>query len=224
LQRENPGDPEVLYRAVHFYSNLSVQASRELMVRAANSPHAHQLNAEALEGQGKWAEAAREYGDVLKRDPNFPGIHFRIGRLILSQPAGPTTEADARREFEAELKINPSNTEAEYVLGELDRQAEKWPAAVIHFAKAAKLDPSFVEAQFGLGRALIKLDRPTEAIAPLEVAVRLEWTNPANHFMLAAAYRKAGRKVDSEREMQAYALASKKLQQITGNVHQGIQQ
>jgi tetratricopeptide (TPR) repeat protein len=223
LLRENPGDAEVLYRAVHFYSNLSVHASRQLMVRTPGSAQAHQLNAEALEGQGKWEDAAREYRGILEREPGFPGIHFRLGRLILSQPPAPTTEAEARREFEAELKINPSNVEAEYVLGELDRQGELWPSAVDHFSKAAKLDPAFVEAQFGLGRALLSLNKPAEAIAPLEAAVRLQGTNPANHFLLGAAYRRSGRKADADREMQAYELASKKLHQVTDSVHQGLQ-
>jgi tetratricopeptide (TPR) repeat protein len=224
LMRENPGDAEVLYRAVHFYSNLSVQASRELMVRTPASAQAHQLNAEALEGQGKWEDAAREYRGILEREPSLPGIHFRLGRLILSQAPTPTTEAEARREFEAELKINPSNIEAEYVLGELDRQGEQWPSAVEHFAKAAKLDPAFVEAQFGLGRALLSLNKPADAIVPLEAAVRLQGTNPANHFLLGAAYRRSGRKADADREMQAYELASKKLHQVTDSVHQGLQQ
>jgi tetratricopeptide (TPR) repeat protein len=224
LVRENPGDPEILYRAVHFYSNLSVQASRELMVRAPASAQTHLLSAESLEAQGKWADAASEYRGILEREPQLEGIHFRLGRLILSRPPTPTTEAEARVELEAELKINPSHTEAEYVLGELDRQAEQWPSAVEHFAKAAKLDPAFAEAQLGLGRALLGAGKPTEAIAPLEAAVRLQGSNPATHFQLAAAYRKSGRKADADRAMQAYEQWTQKMHQLSDSVHQGLRQ
>ena len=224
LVRENPGDPEVLYRAVHFYSNLSIQASRELMVRAPASAQTHLLSAESLEAQGKWADAASEYRGILEREPNLEGIHFRLGRLILSQAPTPTTEAEARVELEAELKINPANTEAEYVLGELDRQAEQWPSAAEHFRRAAKLDAAFAEAQLGLGRALLGAGKPVEAIAPLEAAVRLQGSNPATHFQLAAAYRKAGRKADADRAMQAYERSTQKMHQLSDSVHQGLRQ
>src|SRR4051812_22394189 len=61
LRRDFPGDPEVLYVAVHAYSDLSVRSSQELMQRAPTSYQVHELNAESLEVQGKWEEAAAEY-------------------------------------------------------------------------------------------------------------------------------------------------------------------
>ncbi len=50
------------------------------------SYQAHELNAEALEMRGKWDEAAKEYRAVLQQNPRLPGIHFRLGRLLLSKP------------------------------------------------------------------------------------------------------------------------------------------
>jgi tetratricopeptide (TPR) repeat protein len=201
LQREFPNDAEVLYAAVHAYSDLATRASQELAVRAPNSAQAHELNAESLEMQGKWKEAAKEYQTVLQQNPQQPGIHFRVGRLLLSEPNPPADAAEqAKKEFEQELQIDPSNAGAEYVLGELARESQQWDAAIRHFTRAAKLDSTFGDAYLGWGVALVSTKKFSEAVAPLEVAVKLEPENPAAHYNLAIAYTRTGRKQEGDRE------------------------
>ena len=51
-------DPEVLYTATHAFSDLSLTTSQTLAREAPFSYQVHLLNAEALEIQGKWDEAA----------------------------------------------------------------------------------------------------------------------------------------------------------------------
>ncbi len=222
LTRDFPGDPEVLFLAVHIYSDLSIHASQELLHRAPESAQVHELAAEALEAQGKWDEAAAQYRVILEKYPNQPGIHFKVGRLILSRPKTPTTMDDARREFEQELKINPRNAGAEFVLGEIARQAEQWPDAIAHFRNAARFDPRFVDAQLGLGRALLASERPSDAVPPLEAAVKLQPDNPETHFQLAIAYRRAGRKADSDREALAQKAADERAHQIRDNLNRAL--
>ncbi len=222
LTRDFPDDPDVLYLAVHVYSDLSIRASNQLLRKAPGSYQVHQLNAEALEAQGKWDEAAEEYRAALKRDPSAPGIHYLLGRLILSKSATPTTPEDARREFEAELRINPDNAGAEYVLGELARQGEQLPQAIEHFGRATKLDAGFPDAFLGLGRCLLDADRTAEAIAPLERAVKLQPENPAAHFVLATAYQRAGRTEEATREFAAHKKATDEIKQANQDVRHGV--
>jgi tetratricopeptide (TPR) repeat protein len=201
LTREFPQDPEVLYVAVHAYSDLSTLASQQLALNAPSSPEAHELLAESFEAQGKWDEAEKEYRAILKQNPKLRGIHFRLGRLLLSKPnPSPTAAEEAKREFEQELEIDPYNAGAEYVLGELARQNQQWDQAIKHFSQAAKLDPQFGEAFLGLGVSLISEKRYPDAISPLETAVKLEPKNPDAHYNLATAYTRAGRKPDAEKE------------------------
>ena len=54
--------------------------------------------------------------------------------------------------MDQEIEIDPSNAGAEYVLGELARQAAQWPEAVGHFSRASKLDAGFGDAFLGLGQ------------------------------------------------------------------------
>jgi tetratricopeptide (TPR) repeat protein len=222
LVRTYPDDADVLYLAVHVYSDLSMRASRDLLLKAPSSYQVHQLNAEALEVQGKWDEAAEEYRAVLSKNPRAPGVHYLLGRLILSKPKTPTTMDDARREFEEELKVNPQNAGAEFVLGEIARQAERMPEAIEHFSRATKLDARFSDAYLGLGQSLLETERPAEAVAPLETAARLQPENPTTHFALATAYRRSGRKQDAEREVVAYQKAAENARNTTQAVKRGV--
>ncbi len=222
LRRDFPKDPEVLYLTVHAYSDLSTRASQRLLVDAPSSYQVHLLSAEALEMQEKWDEAEAEYRRVLAIDPNVVGIHFRIGRLLLTRPKSATTTADAKREFENELKTNPNNAGAEYVLGELARQARQFPEAIEHFSRAGKLDPTFADAFIGLGKSLVAAGRAPDAVAPLEAATKLQPENPVAHYQLAFAYRRAGRPQDADKELVAYKQtqeqARKNLQDIRAAV------
>ena len=214
LNREFPTDPDVLYLAVHTYSDLSTRASADLATKAGSSYQAHELNAEALEVQGKWQDAEKEYRSVLEKNPKLAGIHFRLGRLLLSVPNPSADVADkAKKEFEEELAIDPTNAGAEYVLGELARQANAFDDAAEHFTKATKLDSSFAAAYLGLGMCYLSMKDYSDAIAPLETAVKLQPANPAGHYSLATAYSRAGRKPDADRE---FAIHSQMMQRSGG--------
>jgi tetratricopeptide (TPR) repeat protein len=201
LIREFPKDPEVLYLSVHTYSDLSSRAAAELATTAPKSAQGRELNAEALEAQGKWDEAAKEYRLILLQDPRMAGIHFRIGRLLLSKPnPSPAVAEEAKKEMQQELELDPSNAGAEYVLGALAQQNQQWDEAIPHFSRAAKLDPSFGDAFLGLGACLGSAKRYSEAIPPLETAVKLQPENPAPHYLLAIAYSRTGRKEDGDKQ------------------------
>ena len=219
LNREFPGDPEVLFLSVHTYSDLSTKAAQQLAMTAPNSLEGHKLNAEALEAQGKWDAAEKEYRAILAQNPQAVGIHFLLGRLLLSKPEpGPADAENAKHEFEQELKIDPSNAGAEYVLGEMARQAGQWPEAIQHFSKATELDAGFGDAFLGLGNALLSAKRFADAIPPLQTAVKLESRNPGAHYSLATALTRAGRKEEAEREFAIHRQMTQK-----GEAEQGDQ-
>jgi Tfp pilus assembly protein PilF len=151
--------------------------------------------------QGKWDQAEKDYRKILELNPRYPGIHFRLARLLLSKPnPAPDFAEQAKKELQAELEIDPSNAGAEYVLGELARQAQDLPAAVQHFSKAIQLETSFADAYLGLGMSLLAGKQYADAVAPLEKAVKLQPGNPAAHYSLATAYARTGRKEDADRE------------------------
>jgi predicted Zn-dependent protease len=201
LSRDFPRDPEVLYAATHAYSDLSLRASQDLAHEAPFSFQVHLLNAEALELQGKWDDAAVEYRKILEISPMQQGIHARLGRALLSkqQPA-PADVEHAKKNFQEELEIDPRNAVAEYVLGQLAADANDSATAIKHFTRATKLDTGFSEAYLGMGTALNSAKQFTEAIPPLETYEKMAPDSPTGHYQLAVAYAGAGRREDSNRE------------------------
>jgi tetratricopeptide (TPR) repeat protein len=201
LSRDFPHDPEVLYAATHAYSDLSMRSSQDLARDAPFSYEVHELNAEALEMQGKWYEAGVEYRKILEINPTLPGIHARLGRTLLSKPQPTPAEVEqAKKNFEEELEIDPTNAAAEYVLGQLAADANDSATAIRHFTRATKLDATFSEAFLGLGTALNSAKRFAEAIPALETYEKLAPDSPTGHYQLAFAYAGAGRRDDANRE------------------------
>src|SRR6478752_5388897 len=117
LNKQFSKDPDVLFVVVHAYSDLSTRTAQDLGRTAPDSFAAHKLNAEALEMQGKWEPAQLEYEGMIQKDPNARGIHFLLGRLLLSRPDPPPDSAErARQEFLKEAQIDPNNADAQYIL------------------------------------------------------------------------------------------------------------
>jgi tetratricopeptide (TPR) repeat protein len=222
LNKDFPNDPDVLYLSSHVYSDLSTNASQRLLETAPGSYQAHQLNAEVLELQGKMSEAIEEYRKVLSLNRHAAEIHYRLGRLLLSDPSGAGALEKARQEFEEELKVNPGNASAEYELGEMARQVRQWNDAIEHFERASKLDPDSGEALIGLGKSLVSAGRAPEAVAPLETAVKLEPENPVTHYQLAFVYRRLGREAEAARELAAYRQTENQLRQRREAIRAGI--
>jgi len=201
LHKQFPRDPDALFVVVHAYSDLSTRAAQDLARTAPQSIAAHKLNAEALEMQGKWDAAQLEYEEILKKEPNARGIHFLLGRSLLSRPdAGPDVSARAKQEFLKELQLDPNNSAAEYILGELARRDQNWDEASSRFSQAAKLNPNFAEAYLGWGVSLVGDQKYQEAIAPLRIAERLTPGNPDIHHALATALVRSGHKEEADKE------------------------
>jgi len=199
LNREFPHDPDVLYSATHFYSELASRAAQELATSAPSSHQAQQLEAEAFESQQNWDRAIAEYKKILEQEPKLAGIHYRLGRIFLSK--SPPEVDSAKAEFDEELKIDPDDASAEFMLGEIARQAGQWDDAIPHFSRASKLDEGFQEAYLALGMSLNSAGKFSEAIAPLQNYVKMQPGDPAGHYQLATAYARTGHKPEADREM-----------------------
>jgi tetratricopeptide (TPR) repeat protein len=201
LAKQFPSDPDVLYMAAHAYSDLSMRAAGELAQKAPRSIQARRMNAEALELQGRWDEAAKEYEAILEENPKQPGIHFLIARVLFSKPnAGPDAEERAKQELEKELEIDPHNAGAEFILGEIAKKASDWSQAIAHFSRAAAIDPNFGDAFMEWGFALISSREYEKAVAPLQAAVRMQPGNPSAHYNLGMALSRTGRTAEAEKE------------------------
>jgi tetratricopeptide (TPR) repeat protein len=199
LNREFPHDADVLYSITHFYSELASRAAQELAATAPTSHQAEQLEAEAFESQQNWDRAVAQYKKILDQDPKVEGIHYRIGRIFLSK--SPADAEGAKAEFNEELKLDPENASAEFMLGEIARQSGQWDEAIGHFSRASKFDEGFQEAYLAMGMSLNSAGKFSDAITPLRSYVKMQPGDPAGHYQLATAYARTGQKSEADREM-----------------------
>ena len=201
LKRTSPDDPEALYIATHYFSELSTRAAQALESKVPSSFQARKLQAESLESQGKYDEAISIYRKILEENPNTPGIHYRLGQIMLSQVSPSDSTKSAEIEFQQEIKIDPLNAAAEFVLGELARRGNRWDDAIAHFTRASTLDVGFSEAYLALGMSLTASGQFARSITPLEKYVSMEPGDPAGHYQLALAYTRVGNREASARQM-----------------------
>jgi len=199
LTRLYPKDPEVLYHSGRLLSNYAYLMTIKLARVAPQSPWTHQAAGEANESQGLYEAAIREYREVLAQDPRRPGIHLRIGRTLLTRAAATPEEApaaafraEAVKELEQELALDPTNATASYELGEIHRRAGDVEEARKLFEAAVEHYPDFEQAQLALGRVLLTAGKPEPALAHLRKAIALDPEDAVSYYLLSRAHQALG--------------------------------
>ena len=86
----------MLYHSGRLFANFAYLQTMKLAAVAPDSVWLHQAAGEANESQGLHDAALREYRQVLKVAPRRPGIHFRIGRVLLKRSSSNTSADDVR--------------------------------------------------------------------------------------------------------------------------------
>ena len=200
LLAKYPDDVDVLYEAGQLYGKLSSQIYLHLMQVAPHTARGYQLTGGVAETDGNWQAAIDAYREALKLEPGLANLHLRIAALTLEHSTDPEAWKQALEELSAELKINPSNPEAEYEVGEAYRKHGDLEQAIPAFRRALHLQPEFVEARIALAKALRQQKQTQEALEVLEPARDSTPPNAAVHFLLAQLYRDAGRTADAQRE------------------------
>ena len=205
LSRLYPDDPEVLYHTGRLFGNYAYLQTVKLARIAPDSVWLHQAAGEANESQGQLDEAVTEYRRVLALAPNRPGIHFRLGRVLLArsrQARGDAgAEAEALTEFGLELQTDPTNADAAYEIGELMRKAGQFDKAIASFKRAVESYPSFEEALVGLGRALTAAGDPAAALPHLQKAIALNPRDEVAFYQIAQAHRMLGHEAEQQKAL-----------------------
>src|SRR5215813_5105644 len=205
LTRLYPKDPEALYHAGRLFANYAYLSTVKLAEVAPDSLWLHLAAGEAYESQGRLDAAIREYKEVLSLQPNRPGVHYRIGRALLARAKQFTDDAvsepEALKEFEQELRLDPTGANAAYEAGEIRRKSARFDQALELFAQAVEHYPDFEDALVGQGRTLVSLGRAGEALAPLRKAISLNAANEVSWFQLAQAQRALGDTAEQQKAL-----------------------
>lgn len=195
LNRLHPDDPEILYQTGRLFGNFAYVTMQKLSEVAPTSPWMRLATGEMHESQAHYDLAISNYRQVLALNPHRPGIHYRLGRVLLARAQTTSSAEDtaqALREFEQELQLDPTNANAAYELGEIHRKSGERAKAREFFEIALKYYPDFEEARVGLGRVLIALGKPDLALPHLQKAVSLNPEDTVCYFHLSQVYKALG--------------------------------
>jgi tetratricopeptide (TPR) repeat protein len=202
LSRLYPDDPEVLYHTGRLFGNYAYLQTVKLARIAPDSVWLHQAAGEANESQGHLDEAISQYRQVLALAPRRPGLHFRLGRVLLLRAAqargDASPESEALKEFGLELEIDPTNADAAYEIGEMMRKAGQLDKAIDSFRRAVDSYPAFEEALVGLGRALVAAGDAAAALPHLQKAIRLNPRDEVAFYQMAQAHRALGHDAEQQ--------------------------
>ena len=201
LQR-NPNDQQALYMLGKTYLQLSENALGRIQEIDPNSVMAHEVAGEIDESMHNYDGALVEFKKAVELAPKEPGTHFRLGDAYWAISKWDSASV----EFREELKVDSRNCRANWELGSSILQMNgPTEDALGSLNKAIESCPTLVQARVDRARALIKLNRPAEALPDLEAAEKDNAKEPSIHFLLSSVYKAQGNAEAAQRELRTYA-------------------
>ncbi len=192
-----PADPDVLYESAKLHRKAWDRAVRAMYEKTPASYRVNEISAEVFESEGKYGEAAAQYRAAITKAPAALNLHYRLGRCLLLDSTTAENLRNANVEFEAELKLNPSDAVAVYQVGQILSASGKQEEALRRYQQALTLHPDFPEALLAIGKILAKDKQFAEAAATFEKVTATHPDIEAAHYNLMLAYRSLGRREDA---------------------------
>lgn len=184
LVKENPNDTKVWYELARLYRSMAVHAYNQLAGIDPDTVLLPALRAESDAEDLKYSEAVKEYQEVLKKQPDFPGVHFALGQIYYKMYK-PT---EAEQELKLALKEDPNNPPANYMLGQILLRNKKAAEALPFLQVAAAGDPTFMKAHLELGKCYLELGKLQEAQQALSKGAEVDPQSREPHVLLVQVY------------------------------------
>jgi len=202
LSERLPENQEVLYLLGKVHMKLSEEALSRLTKLDPNSVWVHEISGEVMESMKNYDGALLEYKKAVEVAPQQAGTHYHLGNAYWSLNMWDA----ATEQFRAELANDPSNCTAQWKIGNIILEEHGDSAgALAEIQKALDACPDLMSARVDRARALIKLERHSEAVNDLEAAVKADPAESLTHFLLAQAYRALGRTQEAQAEMKIFS-------------------
>jgi tetratricopeptide (TPR) repeat protein len=191
---EHPRDVDALYYLGQVSAQLAAEQFERLARRSPMPARGHQLIAESLEAQDRRSDAEREYQAALDAKPDLLEALLGLARLQRIR-----LDCDGAKTLYARAEAVRPTFDAAYGIGACLLREQAHEAARARFEQALARDPRSAVALVGVGSALLGLNRPGEAIGPLERAVAIEPAMDDGWYVLGRAYQAAGMREQAQR-------------------------
>lgn len=168
---------------------LYLQASKPLSAFLPSEARWHFARGVAYQQGGKLDEAAAEYRDALRLNPNFNLALINLSFVLSLQGKYDEALVPAR----AMVQLKPDSAVAHLILGRRLIEAGYIDDGINHLTTVLTLEPNNVYAHLSLAETLDKIHKFDEAVVHLEQARRLQPDNPAVYKLLAKTLAALGK-------------------------------
>ena len=202
LAKRQPRNQEIWYLLGNVYMQLSETAFAKVDAINPNSVLSHEIRGDVMASMKNFDGALIEYKKAVDIAPHQPGTHDKLADAYWQL----NDWSDATEHFQAELVNDPGNCNARWKLGNILLEQHMGPQEALNdLNKAFEACPQLTQARPDRATALIRLNRFSDALADLRVAIQANPDEPRLHFMLAQAYRGMGRTTEANAEMARFA-------------------
>ena len=181
-----------------------LESTREIVRREPWNDRGWALQGAALQGLGRFQEAAQAYRTSLRLNPGDPGVTSGLAAVLAASGAN----ADARRVLAGAPKEQAYDSQSWYNLGVDEEKKKNIAEAERAYRKALELNPKAEHAWHRLGLVLMASGRSQEAEKAVRQAVGLKPDLAEAMADLADILQLRGEKVERKALLEnAFALA-----------------
>ncbi|HYI93319.1 MAG TPA: protein kinase [Bryobacteraceae bacterium] len=146
-----------------------------------------------------WLQTEKEYKRAIQLNPNYASAHSMFGMYLTAM----SRFDEALVEMKRALQLDPGSLAIHTGVGRVLFYARRYRDAAEHYTDTLELNAEFSEALFDLGRTRAAQGRPDQAIQLLERGLKAAGSDAGAIAEMAFVYRKAGRKAEAERSLDA---------------------
>jgi tetratricopeptide (TPR) repeat protein len=199
LQHEDPKNAEVLFTLGNLYSTLAETTFGKIQTQDPNSYLLEVVLGKVAEIKQVYADAAEHYKRAIERAPDVPDLYYKYAHALWE--SGDST--GALRVYNQDLQRNPYDYRAQWESARI-LLSDNPQEALNRADRALAVKPAIAGAETVRGRALMALEKPTDAIEAFKKAIKLDPEDSTIHFQLARAYRQAGLVQEAQNENAIY--------------------
>jgi tetratricopeptide (TPR) repeat protein len=200
LRVDDPQNVEVLYQLVVDYRAATQQAGERLAKLYPDSDFTHAIDAEVYADNGRLDEAILEFKEVLRKNPDFPGIHLALGQAYWRK----RDSENALEQLKVVLQEDPSQPLANYYLGDILSDRQKYLHAIPHLRITLANYPEMTQAYFLLGKCYTGAGDSPRALEAFNKALELDPNYKEVHYQLYELYARLGDKEKSQAQLQIF--------------------
>jgi tetratricopeptide (TPR) repeat protein len=153
-------------------------------------------------------EAVDHLSQAVRRQPRLSAAHEQLG--VAYQAKG--EDEEALRQFDEAIRLNPNSASAHYFRASWHADREDYKQAYKDALEAHQLE-SNPQSDALLGKAATHVGKCDESIALLKPLAEQESSDPANLYLLSAAYKCAGQTDLAQATLSDFESRSKKAQE-----------